>query len=173
MNEITIQSQNLPSNLEDLSRFVLIGRDRLAAVRAAIRAIDKVGVAADVYQQKLVEGQEIAEAVLDAEVRLGELRSMVPKEKGGRPEKTILHEVRSFEERQTPLASFDEQAQITRKVAPQLETLAAHPSVVARVKAEARENGEIVTRQAVLNAIKAEKNQNKPHVMNNSGNNEW
>lgn len=87
MNEIAVGDRSLPTSITDLSKFVLIGRERLIAVRAAIRAIDKVGVAAEVYQQKLAEGQEIAEAVLDAEVRLGELRASVPRDKGGRPEK--------------------------------------------------------------------------------------
>lgn len=175
MSEIIIQKQNLPTNLEDLSRFVLIGRDRLAAVRAAIRAIDKVGVAADVYQQKLAEGQEIAEAVLDAEVRLGELRSKVPRSAGGnrKSEEIKIQHMLNFDHNQTPLASFDEQAQIKRGIAQQLETLAAHPTMIERAKAEARENGEIVTRQAVLNAIRDEADTHKPHVVNNSGNNEW
>ena len=55
MNEITVSKTNLPANLEDLSRFVLIGREQLVAVRAAIRAIDKVGVAQEVRKQKLKE----------------------------------------------------------------------------------------------------------------------
>lgn len=105
------------------------------------------------YQQKLAEGQEIAEAVLDAEVRLGELRKRVPREKGGRPEKTIHHEVQSFD---SQLKTFDEKAQLTRRIAPQIEAIASHPDLVERVKAEKREAGEIVTRQDVLNAIKAE-----------------
>lgn len=79
MTDITIVNNNLPANIEDLSRFVLIGREKLTAVRAEIRAIEKVGLAEEVYQQKLQEAQDIAEAVLDAEVRIGELMSQVPK----------------------------------------------------------------------------------------------
>ena len=40
MNELTVTNGNLPANLEDLSKFVLVGREKLVAVRAAIRAID-------------------------------------------------------------------------------------------------------------------------------------
>ena len=79
MNEITIVNEQLPSTIEDLSRFVLIGREKLVAVRAEIRAIDKVGLATEVRQQKLAEAQDIAEAVLDAETRIGELMAQVPK----------------------------------------------------------------------------------------------
>lgn len=105
-----------------------------------------------VQKQKLAEGQEIAEAVLDAEVRLGELRKSVERKEyhGGRmgaPQGVSI---------KTPLASFDESAGLTRRIAPQIEAIASHPDLVERVKAEKREAGEIVTRQDVLNAIKAE-----------------
>lgn len=59
MNELAVANNNLPSNIEDLSKFVLVGREQLVAVRAAIRAIDKVGVAQEVRKQKLKEGQEM------------------------------------------------------------------------------------------------------------------
>jgi hypothetical protein len=42
--QLSKRTSNLPTKIEDLSRFVLIGREKLTAVRAAIRAIDKVGV---------------------------------------------------------------------------------------------------------------------------------
>lgn len=153
MDDLIIRKEYVPETAEDLSRFVLIGRDRLTAVKAAIRAIDKVGVAADVYQQKLAEGQEIAEAVLDAEVRLGELRKTVQKERGG-DRKSIS---RRIEIDKTPLKQFDESAKLTKDIAPQLETLASYPDIVERVKAEAKEQGTLVTRQVVLGAIKAAK----------------
>ncbi|MBR0221455.1 MAG: hypothetical protein IJQ63_06750, partial [Synergistaceae bacterium] len=84
MNEAVILNQNnLPAKLEDLTKFVLIGREKLVAVRAEIRAIDKVGLAQEVRKQKLEEAQFISEAVLDAEVRIGELMQAVSKAAGG------------------------------------------------------------------------------------------
>ena len=79
MNELSTTTKQLPDNLPDLSKFVLIGREKLNAVRAEIRAIEKVGLAQEVHQQKLHEAQEIAEAVLDAEMRIGELTAKIPK----------------------------------------------------------------------------------------------
>jgi hypothetical protein len=80
MNEIITTSQSqLPETIPDLAKFVLIGRDKLKAVRAEIHAIDKVGMARDVYQQKLEEAQEIAEVVTDAECWMGELIREIPK----------------------------------------------------------------------------------------------
>lgn len=57
MNEVIAQSRQLPDNIEDLARFVLIGREKLTAVRAEIRAIKAVELAAEVHEQKLEEAQ--------------------------------------------------------------------------------------------------------------------
>jgi ParB family chromosome partitioning protein len=167
MNSIAVSSNNLPGTLEDLSKFVLVGREQLVAVRAAIRAIDKVGVAQEVRKQKLKEGQEIAEAVLDAEVRIGELMREVPKASGGAP----YHKDTVDSGVQSTKAKIIEDAGFTVKQVQRFETLAAHPEAVERAKAEARENQEMVTRSSVLEKVASEKE--KPHVTFNSGNNEW
>ena len=89
MNDLAVRTEyELPTKIEDLSKFVLVGREKLVAVRAEIRAIDKVGLAQAVREQKLREAQSISEAVLDAEVRIGELMRDVPKG-SGRPVKIL------------------------------------------------------------------------------------
>ena len=170
MNSIAVSSNNLPGTLEDLSKFVLVGREQLVAVRAAIRAIDKVGVAQEVRKQKLKEGQEIAEAVLDAEVRIGELMREVPKASGGdrRSENIKIPTVGQFEKSKAEVIA---DMGFTHSQVQRFETLAAHPEAVERAKAEARENQEMVTRSSVLERVASEKE--KPHVTFNSGNNEW
>lgn len=174
MNELTVANNNLPSNIEDLSKFVLVGREQLVAVRAAIRAIDKVGVAQEVRKQKLKEGQEIGEAVLDAEVRIGELMRDVPKASGGdrRSENFKTANGGRFETKTEAVAKMMGMDAATDKnkvehMIKRFETLAAHPEIVAQAKAEARENDTIVTRADVLEMVR------KPHVAYNSGNNEW
>ena len=72
----------LPIKLEDLAQFVLIGREQLTAVRAGIRALDKLDVAEGVRKQKKEEAQMLAEALLDAEVRIGEILAAMPSGKG-------------------------------------------------------------------------------------------
>lgn len=170
MNSIAVSSNNLPGTLEDLSKFVLVGREKLVAVRAAIRAIDKVGVAQEVRKQKLKEGQEIAEAVLDAEVRIGELMRQVPKASGGdrRSENFKNNTDVTFEKQKKQVIS---DMGFTPMQVSRFETIAAHPEAVERAKAEARENQEMVTRSSVLEKVASEKE--KPHVTFNSGNNEW
>jgi len=51
----------------------MFSRERLIAVRASIRAMDKLDIATGVRNQKKEEAQGLAGALLDAEVRLGEL----------------------------------------------------------------------------------------------------
>lgn len=142
--------QNLPSNIEDLSKFALIGREKLVAVRAEIRAIEKVGLAQEVRQQKLQEAQDIAEAVLDAEVRIGELMAKVPKAKN-QYDDALNSGVISTK------ADVIREAGFTPMQVSRFETLAAHPEIVAQAKAEARENDDIVSRSLVLEKVKAQK----------------
>ena len=80
---VTRPEYELPANMEDLSRFVLVGREKLAAVKAEIRAIEKVGLAKAVREQKLQAGQALSEALLDAEVRIGQLMREISKASGG------------------------------------------------------------------------------------------
>lgn len=155
MGELIVSRENeLPVTMDDLSRFVLVGREKLAAVRAEIRAIEKVGLAQEVREQKLSEAQDIGEAVLDAEVRIGQLMAKVPKATGGQPyqkSRTLDTDVQS---RQPTKAEVIEKVGFTPKQVQRFEILAKHPEIVAQAKAEARENDDIVSRSLVLNMVK-------------------
>ena len=155
MNDLAVRTEyELPTKIEDLSKFVLVGREKLVAVRAEIRAIDKVGLAQAVREQKLREAQSISEAVLDAEVRIGELMRDVPKG-SGRPVKILDSGVQNFD---TPTKSdVIEQSGFSQRQVSRFQQLASHPEIVEQAKAEARANDDIVSRSAVLNMIKAQK----------------
>lgn len=150
MNEIAEARIQLPDSLEDLSRFVLVGREKLTAVRAEIRAIQKVGLAKEVAEQKRQEAQQLAEAVIDAEVRIGELMREIPKASGNN---------QYTEESQRTLTKHEtlEANGFSKQIGNQFEQMSKHPEAVAEAKAEAREANEVVTRSAVLEKIKAEK----------------
>ena len=213
-NELTAVNSNLPSTMEDLSRFVLIGREKLNAVRAEIRAIEKVGLAQEVREQKLREAQDISEAVLDAEVRIGELMNQVPKAtKGtggnryqkassreidtavefsrnakidssaelGSEKKLKLEDVYDFDAAVEPEEDWSfletepepvaeqpktkseiiKETGFTQKQVERFQTMAAHPEIVEKAKAEARENDDIVSRSLVLNMVKEHKRAEK------------
>ena len=140
MNDLIVTSKNLPANVEDLSKFVLVGREKLVAVRAEIRAIEKVGLAEEVRQQKLQEAQDISEAVLDAEVRIGELMATVPKAKN-QYQSAVDNGVHSTK------AEVIEKSGFTVKQVQRFETLAKNKDIVEQAKAEARENDDAGAKQ--------------------------
>lgn len=165
MNEITTNKTQLPTTIDELSKFALIGREKLVAVRAEIRAIEKVGLAEEVRKQKMAEAQEIAEAVLDAETKLGELMAKVPKKQGFAS--AIRDSGVANAETKTEII---EKAGFTPKQVQRFETLAKNPDIVEQAKAEARENDDIVSRSLVLNMVKSKKKeeqleQAKQHIM--------
>ena len=158
MNDIVVKSEyELPTAFEDVASFAIIAQEKLKSVRAEISAIQRLGLAQDVLQQKIQEAQQIAEVKTRAEMRLGELTAAMPKAKGGRPEKTCSPEKQVLETKSEALAKVN----ISRKKASQYELMAAHPDVVEQAIAEARENDDIVSRAAVLSMIKEQKRAEK------------
>ena len=167
MNDLILTQQNLPNNLEDLSKFVLVGREKLTAVRAEIRAIDKVQLAEEVREQKKEEAQMLAEALLDAEVRIGDLLKQIPKASGKR---TDITSSQQCEKVSNTFSQFCEKPHETKQevitrlgfnkdLANRFETLSSNKDVVEQVKAEARENEDIPTRSRVLQIVKEKSKQ--------------
>ena len=155
MSNIAVKPKyELPATMEDLSRFVLVGREKLVVVRAEIRAIDKVGLAQQVREQKLQEAQAISEAVLDAEVRIGQLMKELPK---ATPNNNPFHENDSGVDLVKTKSAVIKEAGFTPKQAERFQQLASHPEIVEQAKAEARENDDIVSRSQVLSKIKQAK----------------
>lgn len=140
------QRAGLPVQLKDLAKFVLIGREKLVAVRAEIRAMDTLGIASGVRTQKQGEAQMLAEALLDAEVRIGELTREIPKDN---PNKRIGTAAESSGKMETVKRLGLNQTQVER-----FEALAEYPELVEKVKAEARQNDDLPTRADVLQRIK-------------------
>jgi len=149
MNELSIYQQKLPDTIEDLSKFVLVGREKLVSVRAEIRAIDKLRLADEVRSQKIAEAQHIAEAVLDAEVRVGELLREIPHQITGRP-KSERSGALTF----TPKQKARDAAGITRQQADRFVKLADNVDIVECAKTVARESDDIVSRSFVLDLIR-------------------
>lgn len=169
MNNVVVQQSNLPSTLEDLSNFVLVGREKLTAVRAEIRAINKLQLAEDVREQKKEEAQMLAEALLDAEVRIGDLLKQIPKLQGARTDMTSSQQcekVKNTFQQNCCKPKETKQEVITRlgfnkDQANRFETLSSNKEIVEQVKAEARENEDIPTRSRVLQLVKEKTKEEK------------
>jgi hypothetical protein len=158
MDLITTSSEHqLPVALEDLAQFVLIGREQLTAVRAGIRALDKLDVAEGVRKQKKEEAQMLAEALLDAEVRIGEILAAMPKAGGGdrRSENFKMDSAVHFENSKLQTAK---ELGFNEKQVQRFQTLAANKDLVEAIKQEAREADDLPTRTAVLQAVKIRDN---------------
>ena len=133
MNKLTKKQITLPANIEDLTKFILIGREKLISVRAYIRAIDKLGLAKEVREQKRDEANMLAGALLDAEARMGEL--LKPDVQAHTHHKKI------------PTG-------ITRKQSSAFQTLAANKDIIEQVKADAEAEDDLPTRTEVLRRVK-------------------
>lgn len=157
MNEITVQAKQLPDNLPDLAAFVLVGREKLTAVRAEIRAIDKLQLAEDVRQQKRDEAQMLSEALLDAEVRIGELTKAIPKAPPDRGNQYTGGKPTALSQSQKSKSEVITDLGFTPKQVERFEILANNPDVVEEVKREARENDDIPTRTRVIDIVQQRK----------------
>ena len=172
-NELAIYQGNLPDKLPELAKFVLVGREKLTAVRAEIRAIDRVRLAKEVRDQKREEAQMLSEALLDAEVKLGDMTKAIPKAAAGRPRKITDSGVANFASDLEPTdsgvaRSMTESPQkqktkreviqelgFTPKQVERFEKLADNKDLVELAKAQARANDDIPTRSQVLSMAQA------------------
>ena len=150
MNEVITTSEQLPSTISELTKFALVGRDKLKAVKAEIHAIDKLQLAQEVKEQKLREGQAIAEVVTDAECKIGELIREIPK---ATPNNNPFHEISPHVDLVKPKSAVLKENGISQRQAEHFQMMARHPESVARAKERAREKGEVLSRSAVLDQI--------------------
>lgn len=164
MADLTLYNANLPDNIEDLSKFVLIGREKLASVRAEIRAIDKLNLAKEVRDQKLEESRMLGEALLDAEVKVGEFLKQIPKAQGARTDLTYSQQCEEVSTKPKSKDQIIKELGFNKDQANRFETLADNKDLVEQVKAEARENEDIPTRSRVLELAKARKDKQKEAI---------
>ena len=150
MNEITTAGQQmLPETIEDLTQFVLIGKAKLQAYMLKLQTVNKLSVAQEIRDQTLKEAQEISNAVIAAEQRIGELLLEIPKAQGFAS--TIRHN--DVENVMTKTETIKEMG-YGRREAEDYQQMAKHPEVVKKVIQDAMESGEVVTKASVMREIK-------------------
>ena len=152
MNEIiTSGQQMLPETIEDLTQFVLVGKAKLQAYMLKLQTVNKLSVAQEIRDQTLKEAQEISNAVIAAEQRIGELLLAIPKQSGGvnqynKEEKSTRVEKTKSE--------IEKEMGYSKDEASDYQQMAKHPEVVKKVIQDAMDNGEIVTKASVMREIK-------------------
>lgn len=149
MNDLITHTAQLPDTIEDLSRFVLVNEERVQALRAQIRAIKKVSLAKEVYEQKLAEAQEIGQITVEAAQKMGELLLQIQKHSGARTDLTSLpygKEVRTKTEITAEMGMNPKQVS-------QYQQMAQNPEAVQAAIQKAIENGDVVSRTAVMREI--------------------
>lgn len=154
MEEITVAKAQLPDTIEELSQFVFIGREKLTALKAAIKACRKSEIIADKLHQMKEEEQLLAENVLIAEMRIGELLKEVPKAKN--QHSAVDSGV---------YAKAKEEIGISQKQAQRYQVLANHPEAVKEAIAFAKENDRPVRRTDVINRIPTEPKPTKNQIV--------
>ena len=157
MEQIVTYDKQLPDTLPDLAAFVLVGREKLTAVRAEIRAIDRVQLAKEVRQQKQDEARMLSEALLDAEKRIGELTKAIPKAPPDRGNQYTGGKPTALSQSQKSKTEVITDLGFTPKQVERFEILADNPDVVEQVKQEARENDDIPTRTRVIDIVQQRK----------------
>lgn len=153
MNELITTQKQLPNTAEQLVDYVVINEEKLNAVNAAIRAAKKAG---SINLEELErQRRELEVTTVLAQCKLGELTKEMEKA----PANQYTSASANARQKQKALQDIG----ISHQRASEYERMASHPEIVQRVI----DNEERVTKSAILKEIK------KPHIVNNSGDNEW
>jgi hypothetical protein len=146
---MTRDPQWLARPIEELVKIQAVGSVYLATHKELLKKIKsgQIHLAEEDRKSKLADGQAIGEALLDVEVKIGQLLPSADDARAGRD--VPLHHARLPK-------GYNRQDDKSRHKAQYARALAANPAAVAAIKAEARQNEDIPTKTAVLNRIKLE-----------------
>lgn len=152
MNDLQIRQDNLPAQPEELAKFILVGEEKARAIKAEIRAIQKLNLANEVWHQKQEELEMVREAVIEAERRIGVLFNNMPKASGGdrRSEDFKRAEVALLKTRKKAA----EELGFKHRDVKRFQQIAKHPDCIEQAKAEAKETGKELTTNGVLDLIR-------------------
>lgn len=156
MNELITRTTQLPDTIEDLTQFVLVGKSKLNAYMLKLRTVNRLATAQEIRNQTLEETQELANALIAAEQRIGELLLAVPKASGG--------DRRSEDFKNPNNGNFEKSKSETIKEmgygkneAADYQQMAKNPEIVRKVIEDATAAGEVVTKSAVMKQIQKAK----------------
>ncbi|GHU37276.1 hypothetical protein FACS1894172_20640 [Spirochaetia bacterium] len=150
-NELILAAEKqLPSNIKDLSKYILIGRRKLDAIRSALDAAKRTGFDKETLDKMQAEGREYGELILDAELEMASRLRAIPKA-SGRPPEIIRTDTENYLAQPTKAETVAELG-FSRMEAERIQKLT--PEAVEAAKAEARQKNEIPTRSLALKLVK-------------------
>lgn len=137
MNElVTCQGNDLPAQPSDLAKFMIVAQEKVKAVKAEIRAIQKLNLTKEVYAQKMEEQRRLQEVILLAYQRMGEITREVPTSPGQRTDCEPLPACGNGL-KNTKAETIKNLGFSTSQVG-RMEQMAAHPDIVEEVIAESQ-----------------------------------
>ena len=160
MGNLQTVNSSVPANIQDIANEVLIGRDRLDAIRAALRATKKVNK--PTYDAMKAEGREYGERILDYELKLSEYFNSLSKGSGGNRgnQHTGGKIDTGVDFAKHSKMQIIKDMGFEQKDAERIQLLT--PEAVEQAKAEARENNDIPTRSLALHIAKQNVKDYKP-----------
>ena len=141
MDKLIKRPQDLPDTIDKLQNFILIGKQKLIACKAEIKAIEDVNLGKAVKDQKLGETQDLATILLFAEAKLGELLKKTVG-RGGKSDRTS----RGGSSKPLPEGINEKQSFYAQQ-------LAANPKAIEETIEDAIEKEKIPFRSSVLKMI--------------------
>ena len=154
MNELITRTTQLPDTLEDLTQFVLVGKSKLNAYMLKLRTVNRLTTAQEIRNQTLEETQELANALIAAEQRIGELLLAIPKASGAR---TDLQTSSPYREEVKTKSETIKEMGYGKNEAADYQQMARNPDIVRKVIEDATAAGEVVTKSAVMKQIQRAK----------------
>ena len=153
MNDLAIyQHSDLPAKATDLAKFMIVAQEKVKAVKAEIRAIQKLNLAKEVYAQKMEEQRRLQEVILLAYQRMGEITQEMPTAPGQRTDREPLP-TSGMRLEKTKSQAIQDLGFSTSQVS-RMEQMASHPDIVAEVIAESQAGETEATQTEVLRRIK-------------------
>ena len=145
MNDIATRMRQLPDTLEDLSQFVLVSKAKLDAYRVKLRAVNRLSDAQEIREQTFQEAQEVANALIAAEARIGEILLSIPKASG-----------QYSESENRPISKNTVVAEMgySKDQASDYQRMAQNPAIINLVLEQAEREGKVVSHAQVMKKIK-------------------
>lgn len=156
MNDLITHTSQLPDTIEDLTQFVLVGKSKLNAYMLKLRTVNRLSIAQEIRNQTLEETQELANALIAAEQRIGELLLSIPKASGGDRRSEDFKNDSNVNFEKTKSETISDMGYGERE-ARDYQQMAKNPEIVRKVIEEATANGEVVTKTAVMKQIQQAK----------------